>query len=52
MILAQLLCDFLEIELSEIGPDGTFCTKENDVSPWTGESGRLQSMGSQRVRHD
>ena len=52
MILAQLLCDFLEIELSGIGPDGTFCTEENDVCPRIEESGRLQSMGSQRFRHD
>lgn len=28
----QLLCEYLETELSEIGPDGRCCTKVNDVS--------------------
>ena len=31
-------------------PLGFSCLKEE--SPWTGESGKLQSMGSQRVGHD
>ena len=51
-VMSQLLIHCLDLPYTwrrAWQPTAVFLPGE---SPWTEESGRLQSMGSQRVRHD